>query len=133
MGIFASILGNSDVIKGGLDLIDSIHTSDEEEIHAKSKAKTDLLKAYAPFKLAQRYLALLFSITFILSFLLTLVLTLAGIGDLDALKQVLADFYIGQIMLTIVLFYFGGGALEGAMNARKPTIVRKQPDVPEDF
>ena len=57
MGILATILGSSGVVEKGMELIDKMHTSTEEEIAAKAKAKTDLLQAYAPFKIAQRYLA----------------------------------------------------------------------------
>jgi hypothetical protein len=81
MGILSTILGAGDVVKKGLDLIDDMHTSKEEEIAAKSKAKTDLLNAYAPFKIAQRFLALMFGATFLLSFVLVLGMTLAGVGD----------------------------------------------------
>jgi len=49
--ILGKILGSGDVVQKGLQLIDDMHTSTEEEIHAKSKAKTDLLQAYAPFKI----------------------------------------------------------------------------------
>jgi len=119
MGIFATIFGSGAVIEKGMDLIDDMHTSDEEEIAAKSKAKVDLLNAYAPFKIAQRYLALLFTGTFIFSFTLVLAMTLAGIGDIKEVKTVLSDFYIGEIMLAIVMFYFGGGAFEGALKTRK--------------
>jgi hypothetical protein len=119
MSIWASIFGGGDVIKKGFQLIDDMHTSDEEEIQAKSKAKTDLLTAYAPFKVAQRYLAVLFAVTFILSFTLVLVMTLIKVGDISSVKIVLSEFYIGEIMLTIILFYFGGGAFEGGVNAIK--------------
>ena len=119
MGILSTILGTGDLISKGFDLIDSLHTSKEEEIAAKSKAKTDLLAAYAPFKVAQRYLALIFTITFVSSFLLVLGLTLAGVGDIKAVREVLAEFYIGPIMLMIVGFYFSGGMIEGALNAKK--------------
>ena len=67
MGILGKIFGAEEVIKSGLDLIDDMHTSDEEEIAAKAKAKVDLLNAYAPFKLAQRYLAFMFTFMFLLS------------------------------------------------------------------
>ena len=119
MGILSKILGSGDVLSKGFDLIDSMHTSKEEEISAKSKAKIDLMGAYAPFKIAQRYIALIFTVTFVLSFVLVLGLTLGGVGDVEAIKSVLGEFYIGEIMMTIVLFYFGGGALEGALNAKK--------------
>ena len=107
--VLSKIFGSGDVIKKGIDLIDSMHTSTAEEIAAKNKAKTDLLQAYAPFRLAQRYLALMFSFTFLSTFALTLGMTLAGKGDIDAVKEILGDFYIGEIMLCIVAFYFGGG------------------------
>lgn len=115
MGIIADILGTGQVVEKGLDLIDSFHTSKEEEIQAKTKAKTDLLQAYAPFKKAQRFLALLFGFTFIGSFLLVLGLTLNSGGSIEDIQKVLSEFYIGEIMLTIILFYFGGGAFEGAI------------------
>lgn len=118
-GVLAKIFGSGDVISKGIDLIDSMHTSTEEEIAAKSKAKTDLLGAYAPFKLAQRYLALMFASTFLLCFAIVLSMTLYGKGDIEAVKQILGDFYIGEIMLTIVMFYFGGGAFEGVAEKLK--------------
>jgi len=119
MGILSTILGSGDVIKKGLDLIDDMHTSDEEEIVAKNKAKTDLLTAYAPFKIAQRYLALMFTFTFLSSFALVLGMTLFGSADVSKVKTVMSEFYIGEIMISIVLFYFGGGAFEGVLEKRK--------------
>lgn len=118
MGILAKIFGSGEVIKSGIDLIDSLHTSKEEEIVAKNQAKINLLEAYAPFKIAQRYLAVMFTVTFLTCFVLVLVMTLLGKGDIPAVKQVLGDFYIGEIMLTIVFFYFGGGAVEGFLSKR---------------
>lgn len=113
-GILTKILGSGDVIKKGLDLIDDIHTSKEEEINAKNKAKIDLLSAYAPFKVAQRYLALMFGFTYLLCFGIVLLMTLAGYGDIQGIKYILSDFYIGEIMLAIIAFYFGGGLFESA-------------------
>jgi len=112
MGIISKILGTGDIVSKGMELIDSMHTSKEEELAAKSKAKTDLMTAYAPFKVAQRYLALIFSFTFVGSFILVLGLTLAGKGDIESIKAVLSEFYIGPIMLAIISFYFGGGFIE---------------------
>lgn len=119
MGILSKIFGSGDVIAKGLDLIDDMHTSTEEEIKAKSKAKTDLLVAYAPFKLAQRYLALMFAFTFLASFILVLGMTLFGSADTEQVKTIMSEFYIGEIMISIVLFYFGGGAFEGVIEKRK--------------
>jgi hypothetical protein len=118
IGIIAKILGSGDVIKQGMSLIDDMHTSTEEEVKAKSNARVQLLQAYQPFKLAQRYLALMFAFTFLLCFSITLGMTLAGKGDIDGVKAILGDFWIGEIMLIIVGFYFGGGLAE-SVKSRK--------------
>ena len=112
MGIISNILGSGDVISKGLELIDSMHTSKTEEIEAKTKAKTDLLTAYSPFKIAQRYLALIFGFTFVSSYIMVLGLFFLG-RDISEVQEIIAAFKIDWIMLTIVAFYFGGGAFEG--------------------
>jgi len=118
IAILGKILGSGDVIKKGMDLIDDMHTSDEEAIAAKNKAKVDLLNSYAPFKVAQRYLALMFGGTYLSVFVIVMGMTLIGEGDIDSVKAVMGDFYIGEIMFAIVAFYFGGGAFEGVMEKR---------------
>ena len=117
MGILSTILGNGDVLKKGMDLIDGMHTSKTEMIEAKTKAKTDLLSAYAPFKVAQRYLALIFGFTFVASYLMVLVLFFMD-RDITEVQAIIGAFKIDWIMLTIVGFYFGGGAFEGLMNTK---------------
>lgn len=122
MGILSSLFGTGDVITKGMDLIDSLVVTSEEEIAAKSKAKTDLLAAYAPFKLAQRVIA--FGFTFMFLFIMAngVLGALYGVIDLEAVDKAKAyanEMWLGEIMLTIVGFYFGGGAFEGVMNARK--------------
>lgn len=112
LGILGKIFGSGDVIKRGLDLIDDMHTSDEEAIKAKTQGKVDLLAAYAPFKIAQRYLAVMFSGTFLLCFVVSLGFTLAGVGNPTEVKALVNEWWIGEIMLAIITFYFGGGFLE---------------------
>jgi len=122
MGVLSQILGSSDVLSKGLDLIDSLHTSETEAIEAKTKAKTELLSAYAPFKIAQRYLALIFSFTFVASYFI--VLAMYFLGDkpshIEDISNIIVSFKINWIMLTIVAFYFGGGAVEGVMRKKTP-------------
>lgn len=118
MGILSTIFGTGDVISKGMDLIDKMHTSDAEMIAAKSKAKTDLMAAYAPFKIAQRILATMFAVTFLSSFVLVLVMALFYDAKIDVVRSVIGEFYIGEIMLTIIVFYFGGGFVEGALGAK---------------
>jgi hypothetical protein len=117
MGVLSTILGSADVLSKGLDLIDGMHTSETEAIEAKTKAKTDLLSSYAPFKVAQRYLALIFGFTFVASYLMVLTLFFLE-KDIAPIQELIAAFKIDWIMLTIVGFYFGGGAFEGVMNKR---------------
>lgn len=119
LGILSSILGSKDVIKQGMELIDSVHTSDEEMERVKAQTKIDTMKAYAPFKISQRYLALMFATTFLASYVLVLVMTLLGETNIGDVKQVIDDFYIAEAMLTILAFYFSGGMLEGVVGKIK--------------
>lgn len=119
MGILSKLLGTGEIIKEGFELIDDMHTSTEEEIQAKSKAKTDLLNAYAPFKVAQRYLALMFAFTFLTCFAAVILLSIGDHGNVETIRAVMGEFYIAEIMFTIIAFYFGGGMFEGMLNARK--------------
>ena len=118
IGVISKMLGSGDVIKKGMELIDDMHTSTEEEIVAKSKAKIDLMNAYAPFKIAQRYLALMFGLTFLSSYVLVLAMTISGQGDPEAVTKVMEQFSINYAMLIILGFYFGGGAVEGFMEKK---------------
>jgi hypothetical protein len=115
MGLL-DIFGGSSVIEKGLDLIDKKFPSDAQMIEAQTKAKTDLLASYAPFKVAQRYIAVIFAFTFVFSYLLVLVMHFYN-GQIDGIIGILQAFKIDWIMLTIVAFYFGGGAFEGIKNA----------------
>jgi len=119
LGVIGKILGSDSVIKQGIRLIDDMHTSTEEEIAAKSKARIDLMNAYAPFKLAQRYLALMFGFTFLASYIIVLTMTIAGTGDPDAVTKVMEQFSINYAMMIILGFYFGAGALESFQNKKK--------------
>ena len=88
-------------------------------IEAKTTAKAQLLQAYAPFKLAQRILAAMFATTFLVCFFTAAIMAIFGVGDFAKLKAVMDEFYIAEIMMTIIVFYFGGGFLEGTINSAK--------------
>ena len=118
IGILAKILGSGDVVSKSLDLIDSMHTSTEEEIKQKADAKAQLLQAYAPFKIAQRMLAFMFGFTYVICFAIVMGMTLSGSGDPDSVTQVMDQFSINYAMLLILGFYFGGGAVEGFMEKK---------------
>lgn len=113
--VLMKILGSGNVVEKGMELIDSMHTSTDEEVAAKSKAKTDLLAAYAPFKLAQRWLALMFTVMFLFIMANGVVGALYGVIEMEnveAAKQFASSMWLGEIMLAIVGFYFGGGLAE---------------------
>lgn len=122
LSILGSIFGTGEVVKKGLELIDEAWTSDEENaenkakiIEAKTNAKAILLNAYAPFKLAQRYLALMFSIVFLFIMVNGILGALYGWVDMKAVdeaKRFANEMWLGEIMLTIIGFYFGGGLVE---------------------
>lgn len=119
-GLLGKIFGSGEVIKSGIDLIDSFHTSTEEEIAAKTKAKVEIMNAYAPFKLAQRVIAFSFTLTYLSCFSMVLGFTLMDkLEDADKVKRVLEDFQIGWAMIVILGFYFGAGAAEGFMERKK--------------
>ena len=129
MGILNNIFGTGEVIKKGLELIDEAWTSDEEKaeneakiIEAKTNAKATLLNAYAPFKLAQRYLALMFSSVFLFIMMNGVLGALYGWVDMNAVqeaKRFANEMWLGEIMLTIIGFYFGGGLVESYKNKDK--------------
>jgi len=116
LGVFKTILGSGDIVSRGMKLIDDMHTSTEEEIVAKANAKTQLLSAYAPFKIAQRVLAIMFAFVFLSSYILTLTMTILGRGNPGDVTMVMEQFSLNYAMLIILGFYFGGGAVEGFLN-----------------
>ena len=130
-GILNNIFGSGDVVKKGLDLIDEAWTSDEEKadnevkiIEAKTNAKATLLNAYAPFKLAQRYLALMFTFVFLFIMMNGVLGALYGWVDMASVqeaKKFANEMWLGEIMLTIVGFYFGSGMIESVGRTKKST------------
>jgi hypothetical protein len=124
--ILGKIFGSGDVVSKGIDLIDEFHTSDVELIEAdaaakkslietKTRAKADLITAYAPFKLAQRVIAFSFTGVYLLCFLAILGSIFAGYLDekqVEGIKELMAEFNVGWIMMAIISFYFGGGFIE---------------------
>lgn len=121
LGVLSKIFGSGDVISKGIDLIDSLVVTSEEEIAAKTKAKTDLLAAYAPFKIAQRYLAVMFTAVFLFIMVNGIVGALYGWIDLSAVeeaKKFANDMWLGEIMLAIVGFYFSGGMIESIKRSK---------------
>jgi hypothetical protein len=108
MNILGKIFGSESIVNAGINAIDAMVFTDEE----KSKAKLELLKAYEPFKIAQRYLALIFAGLFSVAFLASIVLALLG-NPIEPVLEVVTAFSLGEIVLAVVAFYFLGGVTNG--------------------
>jgi len=146
--ILSRIFGSDDVIKKAADGVyngvDAVFFTKEEQ----AGHFVNLLKAYEPYKLAQRLLAMLVGIPFVGIWLLCAMLFLASatmtIYDDDCIENkeckpqqmmVVADALsvknnatLGEPFVWICIFYFGGGALEGTARAvanRKKKAVEK--------
>lgn len=127
--VLSAIFGSGEVIKKSLELIDEAWTSDEEKaqnqaklIEVKTRAKMELISAYAPFKLAQRYLAVMFTVVFLFIMANGVLGALYGWVNMDNVHKAL-DFankmWLGEIMMAIVSFYFGGGFIESLNKKEK--------------
>jgi hypothetical protein len=94
-------------ISSGLDK--SFYTEEEKRDHFQV-----LLSLYEPFKVAQRLLALTFSIPYALAWLVAFMASFWI--DVSTQLTLLTDpDGIAPIVLMINVFYFGGGALEGVV------------------
>jgi len=129
MSFWGRIFGSQSVIKQAADGIyngvDKAIYTDQE----KAQGFLDLLKAYEPFKLAQRLLALVVSIPYVLVWLLSAgMLVVAGFVDPAYGKQLeeaartlgeLNNDTLGMPVALVLGFYFGGGAVEGVVDRFK--------------
>ena len=70
-----------------------------------------------PFLLIAPIGALLFGFTFVGSYLMILVLFFMG-HDISEAQEIVRTFKIDLICLTIIAFYFGGGAFEGVIGKK---------------
>lgn len=98
-----------------IDTGDALVYTDEERAKAYQKlldTKLKMLPLFEPFKVAQRYLATIFSINFILAFWVGVLIFFRGNKEqFDGYIQLVSAFSLGWIMVAIVTFYFGGGFL----------------------
>ena len=112
---------------------DKLFFTDEEKAEYRKEQREffpTLLKAYQPFKLAQRVLALWFAFLYGIAFLVGMLMVMfnayvkyealkAGVDiesiillDLTPLYALVGAFSVGTIMAVIVGFYFGGGVID---------------------
>lgn len=133
MGILSSLFSSTETVKdvtnGVINGIDKAWYTDEE----RAEGFNTLLKLYEPFKIAQRYLALILSIPFVVVWLLVALMLVIGglvppgevvqgsitysqhiVESAKALGQ-LNNETLGLPVSLVLSFYFAGGALEGVV------------------
>lgn len=112
MNILSKLFGSDKVIDAGINGIDKIAFTAEE----KAEHKLLLLKAYEPFKIAQRFLALIFGIPYAAAW----VVTFFASFFIDVTKQLeLLSGDMGLAVALILGFYFGGGMAESIFKAKR--------------
>lgn len=126
MSFWGRLFGSTDVIKQAADGIyngvDKAWYTDEE----KAEGFLSLLKAYEPFKLAQRLLALTVAIPYVVTWLMSaIMIVVSAFVDASYGKQIeegarllgeLNNDTLGTPVALVLGFYFGGGALEGVVS-----------------
>lgn len=109
MSWLGKVFGGDSVVSKGIGLIDSAFYTDEE----KAEEKRQLLKAYEPFKLAQRYIAFALIAYVLLLGVICSFLIFIGIDQsvktvIDFNERVIFD---NTLLKIIVGFYFLGGTI----------------------
>ncbi|MDB4726137.1 hypothetical protein OAF54_01780 [bacterium] len=121
MGFLGRIFGSDNAINKGFDLVDDAFMTRQEEGEERVKIQSNkikLLEAYEAFKVAQRLIALIVCPIYVLLCALIVCLTLAGI-DTNEAETKLNSLYLGESFLSIIIFYFGGGFVEGGIKKLK--------------
>jgi len=122
MNIFKKLLGSDKVIDASIKGIDAAFYTAEEKAASyerRMQLKSGLLKAYEPFKVAQRFLACLYGIPYVTAWFTLF----AASFFVDTSTQL--DFLVNSEMayanLIILAFYFAGGAGESIFKYRAVT------------
>lgn len=120
MGIFSRLFGSDKVVQAGIDGIDkAFYTSEEkaEDSLKRLSMKEALLKAYEPFKIAQRYMMIIVGIPYVTAW--TFAFFVGFFMTVPDTATALLEGRMGDVFYIIAGFYFGGGLIEGAVKAVK--------------
>jgi len=104
LNLIGKLFGSEDIINAAINTGDKLfHTPEEKAEHYLL-----VMKAYEPFKIAQRYLALIFCVPYAVAWMMTFIASFWI--DTTAQSDLLSGT-IGHIVLAQIIFYFGGGAI----------------------
>lgn len=99
--------------------VDKMFYTEEEKAEATQKqidTKLKLLPLFEPFKIAQRIIAIIFTVNFILWVWVGIVVYLLIPDKVDGYILLIATFNIGWIMMAIIGWYFTGGVIDSWRN-----------------
>lgn len=131
MGVLSKLFGSDKVIDAGISGIDKAFYTKEERAEdelTKIGYKMAFMKLYEPFKVAQRFVALIVGIPFVsvhIVIMIAWVLSIYLITGEDRYTFVTAQLnlmqeannqVLGEPFMWIVIFYFAGGAGEGLIS-----------------
>lgn len=114
MSWFSSLFGSKEVIKDGMQMADEAFYTDQEDAELGLKhveAKINVIRAYEPFKKAQRFMMLIVMPPYCLAWFATFCASFF----IDVDKQITlltSTTGLPAIALAIAVFYFGGGVIE---------------------
>ena len=111
--MISKLFSSKKVVDSAISGVDKAFFTKEEKMDVFQK----LLVLYEPYKLAQRILAIVFCVPWVLSWSAVVISSFFGF-DTSKISPLLGG-QMGNIVLTIAAFYFGGGALEGLIKASK--------------
>lgn len=127
LGTVFNTLFRGDVFNKGAEIVDEAFHTDQEKAANKVQIlemKTRFLKLYEPFKIAQRYLAIVFSVPFAILHVGCFAVRVAFWDNpelQESVRIIQEDINVsfGNIVWTIIGFYFLGGTVEGGIRAYK--------------
>jgi hypothetical protein len=117
MNIFKMLFSSDTATKAITSGVDKAFYTPEE----KADDFLNMLKAYEPFKIAQRLLMLIVALPFVLVFIISVAVYTVSPEAAAALVNMNTSV-LGEPMKWITIFYFGGGAVEGVASKLKGNV-----------
>jgi hypothetical protein len=115
VNIFKSIFSSSPIVDATLKGVDKALFTEQE----RAEMHRDNLKNYEAYKIAQRVLAFGFTGLYMFIFLVYVTLLIMDSAHAYQILDAVDKFYLNYIQLSIVIFYFGGGAANGVVEKIK--------------